>query len=53
MDKSAANICLQMAEWVPDLFCNIHSVKNHKSVNNAANTEAREKISRRLEFLEF
>ncbi len=53
MDKSAANICLQIAESVLDLFCNFYSVKNHKIVNNAANTEAREKISRRLEFLEF
>jgi hypothetical protein len=49
--KSAASFCRQVAVLVPDMFCYI--VKNHKTVNNTPTTEAREKISTLLQFLEF
>jgi len=35
------------------MFCNFYLVKNHKIANNLAATEAREKISTYLEYLEF
>ncbi len=35
------------------MFCNFYLVKNHKTANNLATTEAREKISTYLESLEF
>jgi hypothetical protein len=35
------------------MFCNFYFVKNHKSATNSTTTEAREKISADLEFLEF
>jgi hypothetical protein len=28
--KSAAIFCRQVAAWIPDMFCNFYSVKNHK-----------------------
>jgi hypothetical protein len=36
-----------------DIFCSFYLVKNHKFANNAAITEAREKINTDLESLEF
>ncbi len=51
--KSAAGACHQVAEWVPDMFCNFYLVKSHKTANNSASTEAREKISTDLESVEF
>jgi len=42
--KSAASFCRQVAALVPDMFCNFYLVKNHKTVNNSATTEARAKI---------
>jgi hypothetical protein len=52
-DKSAANICLWVAAWVPDMFCNFHEGKNHESSNNSRTTGAREKLSANVEYLEF
>ncbi len=42
-----------MAAWVPDMFHDFLSVKNHKISNNSTTTEAGEKISADLESLEF
>jgi hypothetical protein len=50
---SAASFCCQVAAFVPDMFCYFYLVKNHKIANKSATTEAREKISTYLEFLEF
>ncbi len=41
-----------MAAWFPDVICNFSVVKNHKIANNAATTEAREKINADLESFE-
>ncbi len=51
--KSAASFCSQVAALVPDMFCNFYLLKNHKTVNNSATTEARAKICTYFEFLEF
>jgi hypothetical protein len=50
---SAASFCCLVAALVPDLRCNFYLVKYHKIANNSATTEAREKIYKDLEFLEF
>jgi hypothetical protein len=50
--KSAASFCRQVAALVPDMFCNFYILKNHKIAGNSATTEAREKISTYLEFLQ-
>jgi hypothetical protein len=42
-----------VAAFFPEMFCKFYLVKNHKIANNSATTEAREKISNYLEFLEF
>ncbi len=52
-DKSDAIFCHQEAAWVPDIFWNFNSVKNHKSVNNSTTTEAREKMKIDFESTEF
>jgi len=39
-DKLVSIYCHQVAAWVPDMFCNIYLVKNHKIANNSTNTEA-------------
>ncbi len=41
-----------MAALVPDMFCNIYLVKNHKIANNSATTKATEKIGTYLDSLE-
>jgi hypothetical protein len=41
--KSAARLCCQGAALVPYMFCNFYLVKNCKTANNSATTEAREK----------
>ncbi len=51
--KSAPSFCHQVAALVPAMFCNLYLVKNHKIADNSATTEAREKISAYLEYLEF
>jgi hypothetical protein len=51
--KSAASFCCQVEALVPYMFFNFYFVKNHKSANNSATIEAREKISTYLESLEF
>jgi hypothetical protein len=51
--KSAANFCLQVAEWVSDMFCNFYFAKNHKIADNSATAKAREKMNTDLESLEF
>jgi hypothetical protein len=38
---------------VIDMFCNFHLVKNHKIADNSTTTEAREKVRKDLEYLEF
>jgi hypothetical protein len=43
--KSVVSFCRQVAASVPDMFCNLYLVKNHKIANNTATIEAREKIS--------
>jgi hypothetical protein len=40
---SAASFCRQVAALFPDLLCNFYLVKNHKTANNSATTETREK----------
>ncbi len=52
-DKSAVSFRFQVAAWVLDMFDNFYFVKNHKIVKNSTTTDAREKISMDLEFLEF
>ncbi len=42
-----------MAARVPDMFCNFYLVKNHTIGNNSTTTEAWEKGSADLEFIEF
>jgi len=37
--------------WVPGMLSNFYFVKNHKTVDNSANTEARENLSPKLESL--
>jgi hypothetical protein len=36
--ESAASFCRQVAAWVPDMFGNFNSVKNHKIANNSSTT---------------
>jgi hypothetical protein len=38
-----------VAAWLPDMFCDIDLVKNHKAANNSTTTKARERISTDLE----
>jgi len=42
-----------MAALVRDMFCNFYNVKNHTIPHNTTNTDAREKISLNLKYLEF
>ncbi len=42
-----------MAALVTAMLCDFYLVKNNKIAQNSATTEAREKISTYLEFLEF
>jgi hypothetical protein len=42
-----------VAALVLDMFCYLDLVKNHKTADNSAATEARQKISTYLESLEF
>jgi hypothetical protein len=42
-----------VAAWLPDMFCNLYSVKNHKIAEISTTTKAGEKISTDLESLEF
>jgi len=51
--KSAASFCQQVAALVPDMFCNLHLVKNPKMAKNSATANAREKISTDIESLDF
>ncbi len=51
--KSVAIFCRQVAAWVPDMFWNFYLVKNHKIANTTTTTDAREKMSTDLEYLEF
>jgi hypothetical protein len=51
--KSGASFSCQVPALVPAMFCNLYLVKNHKITDNSATTEAREKISTYLAFLEF
>jgi hypothetical protein len=53
LPDSAARFCCQVAAWVPDMFCNFYLVKSHNIVHNTTSTEAREKINRDLESIEF
>jgi hypothetical protein len=38
--------------WVSDMFCNFHTLKNFKIVNNSTITQVREKLCAHLEFIE-
>jgi hypothetical protein len=51
--KSAASFFRQVAAWFPDMFSNYCIVKNHKIAKNSTTTNAIEKISTNLEYLEF
>ncbi len=42
-----------MVAKVVDMFCNFCLVKNHKIADNSTTTEAREKVRKDLESLEF
>jgi hypothetical protein len=42
-----------VATFIVDVFCYFYKVKNHKSANDSATTEAREQISADLETSEF
>jgi hypothetical protein len=46
-EKSAADFCLQVAAFVPDMFCNFYLIKSHKIVSNPTTTEAIEKMRSR------
>jgi hypothetical protein len=41
-----------VAALVPDMFCNLYSLKNHKIANNSTTTKDREKIDAYLESLD-
>jgi len=41
-----------VAEWIPDIFCSLYLLKDHKIANNPATAEAREKNTD-LESLQF
>jgi hypothetical protein len=43
----------QVASWIQDMLCNFCLVKIDKIADNSFTTEAREKVSADLEFLEF
>jgi hypothetical protein len=47
------SFCHQLAALLPELFCNLYLVKNHKIAKNSTTTTASEKISADLECLEF
>jgi len=53
VEKSAASFCHQFAVLVPRRFCHFYLVKNHQIADNSATAEAKEKISKQLESLEF
>jgi hypothetical protein len=40
-----------VAALVPDMFCNLNLMKNHKIANNSTTTEAREKNKRIFEII--
>ncbi len=40
-DKSATSFCHQVAGWVPDMFGNFYSVKNHKISSISTTTKPR------------
>jgi len=48
-----ANFCHQVAALIPNMLCNFYLVKNHKTANNSATIEAKEKLCTYLESLEF
>jgi hypothetical protein len=43
--KSAVSFCLQVVEWVLDMFLEVNFMKNHKIANNSMATEASDIIS--------
>jgi hypothetical protein len=51
--KSVASFCHQVAACFPDMFSNYCIVNNHKIAKNSTTTNAIEKISTNLEYLEF
>jgi hypothetical protein len=53
LESGDISIYCQVAAFFPEMFCKFYLVKDHKIANNSATTEAREKISNYLEFLEF
>ncbi len=53
MDKKKFYNMAQVGTWVPNMFCKIYLMKNHKIAKNPTATKAREKISRDLKSLEF
>jgi hypothetical protein len=46
-EKTAASVCLQVAAWLPDIFCSFYLAKNYEIAKNSMTT--REKISTDLE----
>jgi hypothetical protein len=48
--QSAANLCCQVAAWVPDMLFNSYLVKNHKFAYSSTNIKAKEKIRADLEY---
>ncbi len=44
-DKSAASFYRQESAWVPYMFWNFYSVKNHKIAYNSTTAEAREELT--------
>jgi hypothetical protein len=42
-----------VAALIPNMLCNFYLVKNHKTANNSATIEAKEKLCTYLESLEF
>jgi hypothetical protein len=45
LNQSAASFCHQVAAWVLDIFHNFNFVKSHKTANNSAIADDREKMS--------
>ncbi len=52
-DKSAARFSHQVAAWAPSYVLQLLFNEKSKIVNHSAATEAREKISTYLEFVEY
>jgi hypothetical protein len=51
--KSPASFCHQVAAWFPEMFCNFHLVKNHRTAKTQQPLKVAKKINTDLESIEF